>query len=344
MSPEAGKPDVQTKTGSSEFVEGIHPTDGVRAFNDAKADLPDVHDALLKRGVPESPGAIDPVTLDVPVDKIEVPAQVDSDALTASPVESTPILPPTETAEPTTATPEKKSKRGLLIGLGSAAAGVGLTVAAFLGLDGSDKEAPNPTASASATPNPSETAAPTTTPETPEPTTSGEVVASVEQYPTAAEAIVPLVEQIEAYQNYYGTAENLTSTPISEEQRAEHEAMLEAVFGPHYDSPEVSGFITNLKESWPEINGYQSLTQQAIDLGYDEELFKLTSEVTDVVPIGENQVQFTVLHDANFEKNEIEENMDPAYAASIEEPLQVTATLEQVDGAWYIADWDTTQV
>lgn len=150
---------------------------------------------------------------------------------------------------------------------------------------------------------------------------------------------MPLVAQIDAYRNYYGTAKD--SKPLSEEQRAQHEDMLQAAFGPHYSDETLQGYITNIKEAWPEIAGYKSLTQQAIDAGYDDDLFTLRTIVTAVVPVGHNTVQFTALHDANFEHNEIEENMAPEYAASIERPLQVTAVLAQNEGAWYIADWRT---
>ena len=334
MSPEADKPSAQTQAGSDKFVEGHHPVERVRPFKDG--DLPDVHEELLERGIPDTV-PIDPETLEVPVDKI-------------------PLAPATET-ETETETPHGKSKRGLLIGIGSAAAGAAIAITTFFGFSGHGDEAPKAQPTASATPNPGEGTNTGTQGEgeapgnstgnekepTPEAPTGTEVIAPVDKYPTAAEAIVPLVAQIEAYQNYYGTTKNLTSNPLSEEQKAEHEAMLESVFGPHYTDETVSGFITNLKESWPEILGYKTLTQTAIDAGYgnEEKLFTLKSTVTDVAQIGADRVKFTVLHDANFEENSVEENLDPAYAASIEEPLQVTAILEQVDGAWYIADWQT---
>lgn len=65
MSPEANKPDTQT--GSEHFVEGIHPTDRVRPFK--QGDLPDVHDDLIERGVPDTV-TIHPDTLETDVDKI----------------------------------------------------------------------------------------------------------------------------------------------------------------------------------------------------------------------------------------------------------------------------------
>ena len=325
MSPEANNPQGPQETQSLDT--SIHP-EGVRPFNADKGDLVDVAPHLE---VPADPSVIDPVTHNVEFDKVEV--------------------------APAPATTPEKSKKGLFVKLGAAAGGLALATAAVFGLSGGDNEAPKAQPTASASPEPGsavgegeapdnttgsgEVENPTETEATPEVPGTGEAVASIEKYPTAAEAIVPLVAQIDAYRNYYGTPENLTSKPLTDEQRTEHDMRLEAVFGPHYADDTLSGFITNVKEAWPEINGYQSLTQQAIDAGYDEELFSLKTTVTDVVQVGPNLVNFVALHDANFENNEIEENMDPAYAESIEKPLKVIATLDQVDGAWYIADWQT---
>lgn len=321
MSPEANNPQGPQETQSLDTT--IHP-EGVRPFNAGKGDLVDVAPHLE---VPQDPSVIDPVTRNVEFDKVEI-----TPAPAATPEETKPWYQKTAT----------KVAGGVLALTGIIAGGMAAT-------GGNEPTETRNEPSVSASPEPGsaqgEGEAPDNTtgenpnenepsPETP---TTSEVVASVEKYPTAAEAIVPLVAQIEAYQNYFNTS----STPMTDEQRAEHEMMLEAVFGPHYADDTLSGFITNLKESWPEIAGYKSLTKQAIDAGYDEELFTLKTTVADVVQVGPNLVNFTALHDANFENNEIEENMDPAYAESIEKPLQVIATLDQVDGAWYIADWQT---
>lgn len=131
MSPDSGKPEAQTQIGSDKFVGGIHPVEGVQPFK--QGDLPDVHEELLERGVPDTV-TIHPETLEVPVDKIPLPT-------------------------PETETP-KKSRKGLLIGLGSAAAGVGVAVSAFLGLSGHDADAPKAQPTVSASPNPGEATQP----------------------------------------------------------------------------------------------------------------------------------------------------------------------------------------
>lgn len=326
MSPEANNPQGPRETQNLDTT--IHP-EGVRPFNADKGDLVDVAPHLE---VPADPSVIDPVTRNVEFDKVEV----------------TPVPTAPETEKPAG---WKKWVAGLVGG--AVLAGGGVMAGKALGGEPTEPRS-EPSVSASPEPgsapgegeapdnttggeNPNETEG---TPETP---TGGEVVAPVDKYPTAIDAIVPLVAQIEAYQNYYGTTKNLTSNPLSEEQKAEHEMMLESVFGPHYADDTLSGFVTNLKESWTEIVGYKSLTQQSIDAGYDdEELFTLKTTVSNPTQVGPNIVKFTALHDANFENNEIEENMAPEYAASIEKPLEVTAILEQADGAWYISDWQTS--
>lgn len=65
-----------TQAGSEKFIDGVHPTDGVRPFNEEKGELADpaIHEPLLERGVP-SVDSINPHTLDVHVDKIPVPTE-----------------------------------------------------------------------------------------------------------------------------------------------------------------------------------------------------------------------------------------------------------------------------
>lgn len=268
-----------------------------------------------------------------------------------------PLTAPVETSETlvTTTTRESSRKRR-----GIAAIAAGAVATAVLGsfgavkmFSGEDNSAePRVEPSASASPNPGEgspapepsvDASPETSP-SPEAPSNVEVIASVEQYPTAADAIIPLVAQIDAYKNYYGTTENLTSIPYSEEQKAEHEAMLQSVFGPNLDKPELSGLITNLREAWSEVNGYKSLTQQSIDQGYDTQLFEIGSEIMEIIPTNDYRIQFVLDNYANFDGNNIEENMSPEYAEAIEANLKVTATLEQVDGAWYISEWYTERL
>jgi hypothetical protein len=67
MSPDT--PKSETTTGSEKFVDGHHPTDGVRPFK--QGDLSEVENRLLERGVPEI-HTIDPHTLDVPVEKFDL--------------------------------------------------------------------------------------------------------------------------------------------------------------------------------------------------------------------------------------------------------------------------------
>jgi hypothetical protein len=224
MSPEAGKPEAQTQTGSNEFVQGTeHPTDGVRVFG--RGDLPDVADTLLERGVPDTI-PIDPETLEVPVDKV-------------------PLATP-ETARPAIVTPEeatKKSRKGLLIGLGSAAAGVGVTVAAFLGLSGNDHEAqnPQPTATSSASP----------TPQTPETTGTGIELSDIKKQPStevinyvantpilvegkpnaegALQAVVTMGNYMNIYRNSGQLGDFVNLTP---ESIAIGEKIIDNVYGP----------------------------------------------------------------------------------------------------------------
>lgn len=183
MSLEADKPSAQTQAGSDKFVDGHHPVERVRPFKDG--DLTDVHDELLQRGVPDTV-PIDPDTLHLtqPVDKIPL---YHPEILTA---------------------PEKKRKKGLLIGLGGVAAGVGLSVATFLGLnalDSSEKPRSNP--DASALPNAGETEPADTNPEvTPEPETL-EFGLNTENYVDTPEKLLP--DFVDAYNTWQNAGVNI---------------------------------------------------------------------------------------------------------------------------------------
>lgn len=165
MSPEANDNQV-TKP---KFDTSEHP-EGGRPFNDGST-LPDVA-RLNPDGTLETDlvvehadvSKIDPNTHDVDFDKV--------------PLLDTAPAPSTETL------PANKSKKGLLIGIGSAAAGVGLTAAAFLGLSGGDKaDAPRPIDATSAPAAPS--------PEAPTPTEAFDLFENNMLYPegTAREVL-----------------------------------------------------------------------------------------------------------------------------------------------------------
>lgn len=136
MSPEAeaGKSEAQTQTGSDKFVDIGHPT-GDRARLFKQGDLPDVHDEMQKRGVPDA-GVIDPLTLETPVDKITLATEV-------APTEATPIT--TETTS--------KWKRWVagLIG-GAVLTGVGIAVGSAMSGDDTEPNRSETSTSAGATP------------------------------------------------------------------------------------------------------------------------------------------------------------------------------------------------
>jgi len=202
---------------------------------------------------------------------------------------------------------------------------------------------PNNQPTVSAGVNPGENSPPSS-PEVTPPATNTEVVASVEQYPTAAEAIIPLHAKIIDYMNYHGAIEKLTSSSLTPEEMAEHDAMLVSVFGEDLTDPGIATVVANLQAGWLEAIGYMSLTQQSIEAGYDSELFQLGAAISDISTLNGNQIQFTLDNFANFEENGIDENMAPEYAEAIEADLRVTATLEQVDGAWRITGWLTERI
>lgn len=133
MSPEASKPEAQTQTGSDKFVEGYHPVEGVQPFK--QGDLPDVHEEMLKRGVPDH-SPIDPDTLEVPVDKI--PLQPSEEVTETAPVK-------TENA------PAWKKWIASLVG-GAVLAGGGVAIGSAL--SGDDATEPRVEPAASATPTP----------------------------------------------------------------------------------------------------------------------------------------------------------------------------------------------
>lgn len=339
MSPDQNNPQSSPEDIKKLINQGLHP-EGVRPFT---APLDEVEDYLV---VPDKIDSIDPVTLNVEFTRFSPEAldsAVDTEQTLSPDVQTQPeVEPKTDDTEPAPSRWNKKNKiRAGIAGVVGAAliGGYGMTKI-FGDEDSGQPTQDRPTVSGG--PIPGGEALPSV--ETEPNANDSEIVASVEQYPTAAEAILPLHAKIMEFMNYYGTSENLTSTPLSAEQNAEHEAMLKDVFGSNIDSPELAGYIANLDAGWSEAIGYKTLTQMSIDAGYDSELFTLSAELKDPRIINDNQVEFILDNSANFDKNNVEDNMSPEYAAAIESDLKVTATLEQENGAWYIANWVTQPV
>lgn len=312
MSPEANSEQGQDQATKSKFDTSVHP-EGVREFG-KHADLSEMaritEDDELKTNIsiPEHPGTIDPHTHEVEVEKVA----------------------------PLNAAPEKSpwyTKTGAKI------AGAALVVTTVLAggaavMGGDDKATEprdtEPTASAPASPGGEQTSQPITPEKSPG---LGEIVASVEQYPTAAEAITPLFEQIDEYRNYF------TGKVLTEQQLQEHDQMLARVFGPSFLTENVAPFKEGMQKEWQEIMGYKSLTKQSIDAGYGTEMFEASMTPTDILPVGEDTVRFTVDLSTNAHETGLDENMSPEVAADIESEFQARAILGQQDGGWYIKEY-----
>jgi hypothetical protein len=229
MSPEASKPETQaTQTGSGKFVEIGHPTnDRVRLFKRGK--LSDVHDDLQDLGVPPA-SDIDPITLEVIVDKIPID----------------PIDKPESPVTPSWYQKKATKVAGVVLGLtGVVAAG-----AATMGGD-TDPTAPRsePTASAPVNPNPTASPEATKSPETgstgitgieTRPSTEQQLEAETKvseaEYPTIEKALPALIDRENAYIN--GALMDLESTPMTEtaESVAAGERILDAMLIPGYEN------------------------------------------------------------------------------------------------------------
>lgn len=351
MSPEAGKPEAQTQTGSDKFVEGLHPTDGVRPFNDAKGDLPDVHETLLERGAPEA-SAIDPITLDVTVDKVQLPTTEATD-VTTEVAPATETL-PTETSPVTTETaPAKTEKKSgwkrWVAGLLAGAALTGGGVVASKAMGGNDTEAPRsePSASASPTPGGGETEInPDTDPvsidnikirPTPEQLELAEQPVTKEAYPTVEQAYPALIDRTNIFVT--GAIMDFEATPAAEtpESVVAGERVLDAIYGPGYESR--SGF---------DITGMQSL-RHGIGLEFyylyesrgDEGTFRINSEVISteeatLATVPEAVEAYTIHSTVSTETNIPE--LDPSQVViNVSPPTErETIVFLTEDGNWHI--------
>jgi hypothetical protein len=241
MSPEASKPESQaTQTGSDKFVEGYHPTDGVRPFK--QGDLTDVHGDILERGVP-APSDIDPLTLEVTVDKIAIDT---GEQATKVDTVTEPVLAPESLVTPWYRKKATKIAGGVLALTGVIGAG-----AATLGGGDPESTAPRSEPSASAPVNPTPTTNPeaTSSPETEtgditnietrptaEQLLEAETKVSAEKYPTIEKALPALLDRENAYIN--GAQMDLESTPMVETSKsvAAGERILDAIYIPGYEN------------------------------------------------------------------------------------------------------------
>lgn len=159
LTPEAPQaPDK--KQGSTDFDKNLHPTDGIRPFNRDGALSEELVGRLEERGVPHA-NTIDPVTLGVEVDKINLSPNTSEPIHTAPELDPrTPnhMAPPALPSNTETAEQPPKNHRSLWVGIGATAASATAAVALTLGLTGGDKVQAGPVEqeTTSVTPSPIE--------------------------------------------------------------------------------------------------------------------------------------------------------------------------------------------
>lgn len=314
MSPEASKPENNTQIGSERFQEGLHPTDGVRPFK--QGDLPDVHESLLGRGVPEV-SQIDPHTLEVAVDKVPLTS---------------------------TETTEKKSKA---LKIGGAIGAVILAGGAALGIGTMNNEAPTrETTSASPENEPSSATGENEAPdagngemgENPtdssiienltRPSTEEQITyvlenpVSVEEFPNARDAIVELGKRMSVI--FHTDPESLSPE--------ENDALYAAV----YDAS--SPAYQTLKDSMDERRTIVSGEYVLFDSNF-EATFAL--EPTDIPPttnVAGVGVNADIIYSGN---GSVYENM--GYNKEAAEDYNANFTIKQINGEWRLFATDSHQ-
>ncbi|MEO5499436.1 MAG: hypothetical protein ABIR46_02980 [Candidatus Saccharimonadales bacterium] len=219
MSPEAPKPDTTSvQTGSDKFGDIGHPTDRVREFKQGDLQDPEIHEALLREGVPDTI-PIHPDTLETPVNKI-----------------------PLETKEKTSSW--KKWVAGLVGG--AVLAGGGASVGNAMSGDSSADE-PRVEPSASATSNPGEKTPVTSVEKSDEVVNiigvetipTPEQIAFAAENPILVEGGVPTAEGARAayklmgeYENIYTHSGTFEGNSLSGASVAAGEAIKNNLYGP----------------------------------------------------------------------------------------------------------------
>lgn len=325
MTPEGPSP--QTQAGSDKFIEGVHPTDGVRPFNEAKGELADpiIHESLLERGVPDvSP--IDPHTLEVPVDKI--------------PVETKRF--------------GKKSIAAVTAGIiGTAALGLGIALKSSNGDEGERTVSPRPSASAGVEPGQPKP----TSPESVQPETAGVGVAGttldtlnvrpsealwqealrpvmVSEFPTPESAMEHFEDliNIRNVSAEIDSSGDLTESVASITRRAELDSVLfENGTPPNYDDPNKLREIIGI-EFW-------FLNEGGGGVQGEIPTWRSHWTIDSVSPVGENEylIDYSATVETNFHE------LDPSAGnriigiETINELVETDSlTLENVDGQWFI--------
>lgn len=314
MSPEASKPENNTQIGSERFQEGLHPTDGVRPFK--QGDLPDVHESLLGRGVPEV-SQIDPHTLEVAVDKVPLTS---------------------------TETTEKKSKA---LKIGGAIGAVILAGGAALGIGTMNNEAPTrETTSASPETEPSSATGENEAPdvgngETGETVSDSSVIenltrpstedqityvienpVSVEEFPNARDAIVELGKRMSVI---YHTAPEALSPE-------ETDALYESV----YDTSSLNyqELRSSMDARRPVVAGEYVL----FDSNYEATFALEPTEVEPTTNVAGVSVNADIIYSGN---GSVYENMGYNKEAALD--YNANFTIKQIDGEWRIWGTDSHQ-
>lgn len=241
MSPEANSEQGQDQATTSKFDTSVHP-EGVREFGkhgdlSEMARVNDEGELETNISIPAHPGVINPHTHEVEVEKVQ----------------------------PLTPIEQRNSKRGLIIGVGSAAATAVLTAAAFMGLSGGEKAEPNRTeTSTSVSPTPEVP----TTPPTPE------VPADIEQYMLQPSGTAP-----EVLANYSTVVSHIINERADAGAPVPTDEDLHYLLGPGAASPDLDAFKQFVQDKANNVIEARKLYQEQGHSG-DIDIYVLTTLIS----------------------------------------------------------------